>query len=50
MRKTPGLGFEGGAFDEQYMLGDVEVEGQPVSRPLSCGPTVTWAWRCAAGW
>lgn len=25
-RKTLGLSFEGGAFDEQYMLGDVEVD------------------------
>jgi pentachlorophenol monooxygenase len=25
VRKTLGLSFEGGAFDEQYMLGDVEV-------------------------
>lgn len=26
VRKTLGLTFEGGAFDEQYMLGDVEVD------------------------
>jgi 2-polyprenyl-6-methoxyphenol hydroxylase-like FAD-dependent oxidoreductase len=26
VRKTLGLSFEGGAFDEQYMLGDVEVD------------------------
>ena len=26
VRKTLGLGFEGAAFDEQYMLGDVEVD------------------------
>lgn len=26
VRKTLGLGFDGGAFEEQYMLGDVEVD------------------------
>ena len=26
VRKTLGLSFEGGAFAEQYMLGDVEVD------------------------
>ena len=26
VRKTLGLTFEGGAFEEQYMLGDVEVD------------------------
>jgi pentachlorophenol monooxygenase len=57
VRKTLDLTFEGAAFEEQYMLGDVEVDWS-VPRVGRCGrctrstarpTTCWWPFRCPAG-